>query len=167
MRAQDLDVAMQNETFESRDLFKRAEMQIQRQGYDEARLLLEEALKIVPINPVYISHLGLCIGMDGNLPEGERICREAIKLAPKDPILYVNLGRILLEMGKRQEARAEFTHAYRLDNTNAPAALELSRMGIRRPPVIPFLHRNHPLNIYLGRLRHRWLYLKRPNWKKL
>jgi hypothetical protein len=51
--------------------------------------------------------------------------------------------------------RDYFTKAYRMDNTNAPAALELSRMGVRKKPVIPFLGRNHPLNKYLGKLRHR------------
>ncbi|HEY6100595.1 MAG TPA: hypothetical protein VIW03_14255, partial [Anaeromyxobacter sp.] len=29
-------------------------------------------------------------------------------------------------------------------------------MGLRRPPVIPFLSRRNPLNVALGKLRHRW-----------
>jgi len=47
-----------------------------------------------------------------------------------------------------------------VDNTSAPAALELSRMGVRKKPVISFLARNHPVNVYLGKLRH-WLREKR------
>ena len=27
-------------------------------------------------------------------------------------------------------------------------------VGVRRLPVIPFLHRDHPINVSLGRLRH-------------
>jgi hypothetical protein len=73
----------------------------------------------------------------------------------REPMLYVNFGRVLLERGERMKARDQFMKAYRLDNTNAPAALELSRMGVRKKPVIPFLSRNNPLNVYFGKLRHR------------
>jgi hypothetical protein len=29
-------------------------------------------------------------------------------------------------------------------------------MGWRRKPVLPFLHRNNPMNRWLGKLRHKW-----------
>jgi len=144
-------------TFESRELFNRAELLIRKGEYARATILLNEAIKIAPSNATYLSHLGLCIGMQGNLPVGEGMCRKAINMEPFEPIHFVNLGRVLLEQGRRKEAREAFTRAYALDNTNAPAALELSRMGIRRRPVLPFLPRNHPLNVRLGKLRHRLL----------
>jgi hypothetical protein len=112
--------------------------------------------------------MGLCLGMLGNLNEGEAMCRKAVTLAPLEPILFVNLGRILLEQGSRREARRAYTRAYEIDDTHAAAALELSRMGVRRKPVLKFLHRSHWLNIMLGKWRHRILQRKNePKWKKL
>jgi Flp pilus assembly protein TadD len=148
---------MEMDTFESRDLFRRAEIQINRGRYREASSLLTHALKISPDNPIYVSHLGYCIGMLGNIEGGEKMCRRAAQLAPAVPIVLVNLGKILVDTGRRQEARKLFAQAYRIDNTHSPAALELSRLGVRRQPVIPFLDRGNVLNKYLGKLRHRIL----------
>lgn len=155
------------ETFESRDIFSKAKTSLKRGDYQHASALLHEALKISPENPEYLSHLGLCIGIQGNLIAGVQMCSKAIKMSPNIPILHVNLGRLLLEQGQRKEARESLMRAYKLDNTNAPAALELSRMGVRRKPVLPFLKRNHPLNIYCGKLRHWINELRRPDIKKL
>ena len=155
------------DTFESRDLFRRAEIQINRGRYREASALLTHALKISPDNPVYISHLGYCIGMLGNIDGGLKMCRRASQMAPAVPIVLVNLGRILVETGSRQEARKLFAQAYRIDNTSSPAALELSRLGVRKQPVFPFLHRGHVLNKYLGMLRHRILELWNARNRKL
>jgi Flp pilus assembly protein TadD len=160
--------AMETETFESRDLFGRAEVQIKRGRYREASALITQALKMAPDNPVYISYLGYCIGSLGNLDGGEKMCRRAMQLAPTLPIVLVNLGRILVEKDLRKEARVLFTQAYSIDNTNAPAALELSRLGVRRPPVFPFLKRNSFMNKYMGMLRHRFLELwNTKNWRIL
>ena len=161
-------MVVETETFESRSLFQKAENCIRRCEYEQASVLLAQALDIEPGNSVYMSHTGRCFAMLGNLEEGERICRKVIDRSPPTPILFVNLGRVLREQGRRKEARQAFEKAYRLDNTNAAAALELSSMGVRRVPVIRFLDRDHALNIYLGRLRHRIvMHLRRPKWKKL
>jgi len=145
------------DTFESREFYVKAEANIRRNNYGEALKLLEQALKISPEHPVYLSTMGLCESMMGDPEKGEKMCRMALQVAgrDRDPMLYVNLGRVVLELGQRMKAREYFTKAYRMDNTNAPAALELSRMGVRKKPVIPFLDRNNPLNKYLGKVRHR------------
>ncbi len=155
------------ETFESQDLFHRAELCIRRRNFEKAEALLIEALKISPENPAYISYYGLVVGMLGDLTEAEKLCRKAVKLYSYNPIIFVNLGRILLEQGNRKEAREMFSHAYEMDNTNSAAALELSGMGVRRPPVFSVLPRNNPLNVWCGKLRHRILGYKKLGWKKL
>lgn len=152
-----MPTAVEAETFESRELFRRAEIQINRGRFREASAILTQALKMAPDNPVYVSHLGYCIGMLGNLPDGERMCRRAMKMAPTIPIVLVNLGRMLVKKDLRQEARVLFAQAYQIDNTSSPAALELSRLGVRRPSPLPFLGRGNLLNKYLGMLRHRLL----------
>jgi tetratricopeptide (TPR) repeat protein len=144
------------DTFESREFYIKAEANIKRSNYRDAMKLLEQALKISPEHPVYLSTMGLCESMSGDPVKGEEKCKLALQLAgrERDPMLYVNLGRVVLERGDRMKARDYFTKAYRMDNTNAPAALELSRMGVRKKPVITFLGRNHPLNRYFGKVRH-------------
>jgi tetratricopeptide (TPR) repeat protein len=145
------------DTFESREFYIKAEANIRRNNYSEALKLLEQAIKISPEHPVYLSTMGLCESMMGDPTKGEMMCRKALQLSgrDRDPMLYVNLGRVLLDRGDRMSARENFMKAYKRDNTNAPAALELSRMGVRKKPVFPFLGRDHPLNKYLGKLRHR------------
>jgi len=146
---------LDTETFESRDLFRKAEIHFRRNKFARAAGLITEALKIAPGHPLYLSYLGVCVAMRGNIVEGEKMCLKAAGIRASDPIMYVNLGRVLLRQGRRKEAREHFMRAYGMDNTNAPAALELSRMGVRRRPVLRFLPRNHPLNVRLGKLRHR------------
>lgn len=146
---------MEMDTFESRELFGRAEIQINKGRLREASSLLMHALKISPDNPVYVSYLGYCIGMLGNIEGGVKMCQRAAQMAPAIPIVLVNLGKILVETGRRQEARKLFAQAYRIDNTHSPAALELSRLGVRKQPVLPFLGRENILNKYLGIFRHR------------
>lgn len=157
---------LKNETFESQELFRRAEACIVRGKFEKAEELLAEALRISSENPLYLSYFGLCVGMRGDLAEAQKLCSKAAKLSPHSPIVLVNLGRIMLEQGYRKEARDFFTRAYSLDNTNSPAALELSGMGVRRQPVIRHLERSHPVNLVLGKMRHRILGYKRPGWKK-
>jgi len=156
---------LKDETFESQELFRRAEACIVRGKFDKAEEFLAAALMISSENPIYLSYSGLCIGMRGDLGEAQKLCSKAAKLSPRSPIILVNLGRVLLEQGFRKEARDFFSRAYSLDNTNSPAALELSGMGVRRQPVIRCLARSHPVNLMLGRMRHRLLGYKKPGWK--
>jgi Tfp pilus assembly protein PilF len=156
------------ETFESRELFNKAEQFIRKGYYRDAKALVSEALRISPDNPLYMSTMGLCMGMQGNLIDGENMCRKALSLSDtRDPLLFVNLGKILLEQGERMEARTFFSKAYAIDNTSSPAALELSRMGVRKRPVLSFLGRSHPLNIQLGKIRHQIRMMRNKGLKKL
>lgn len=161
-----VQVDLQNETFESQELFRRAEACIVRGNFEKAEALLADTVKISPENPTYLSYYGLCVGMLGDLGEAEKYCLKAVKLSPSNPIILVNLGRILLEQGYRKEARDQFSRAYAIDNTNSAAALELSGMGVRRQPILPFISRNHPLNMILGKMRHKLLGYKRPGHRK-
>ncbi len=159
---------IEQDTFESREHFNKASKMIVRGEYAAASVLIQEALKISPDNPLYLSCMGLCVGMQGNTFAGERMCRKAMGMVKSPSATFnVNLGKILLKQGNREGARNCFTKAYALDNTNSPAALELSRMGVRKKPVLSCVHRNHPLNIYLGKLRYKIMMTRNPGLKKL
>ena len=89
------------------------------------------------------------------LREGERLCRHAVRLDPSDPGHFLLLAEVCLLRRKRKAAVDALLKGLRI----APQDPELRRLqrriGFRRPPVIGFLHRDNPLNRFLGRRRHR------------
>jgi tetratricopeptide (TPR) repeat protein len=104
---------------------------------------------------------GLCVAIDSEDYESARkICEKAVRMNPNDPIGRVNLGKVFRLQGDNSSAYEEFLAAWNLDKLHPAPAAELSRMGIRRPPVLRFLPRSHWLNVRLGRLRSDLLRLR-------
>ncbi|HEX5131025.1 MAG TPA: tetratricopeptide repeat protein [Candidatus Krumholzibacteria bacterium] len=150
------EVATDAGTHESNVLFNRALELVNRNRVSAARKDLETALRICPRHPGYLSLYGLCIAIESEDYESARtICERAIRMNPNDPLNRVNLGKVLRLNGHNAEAYNEFIAAWKLDKSHPAPAAELSRMGIRRPPVLPFLPRSHWANVRLGRLRSR------------
>lgn len=147
-------VLAQEETHESQVLFNRALELINRSNFDTAMTHLEEALQIAPNNATYLSHYGLCVAVDReDYDSARKLCQRAIKMNPADPVNRVNLGRVLRLEGDMRLAYETFIRAWKQDKSHPAAASELSRMGIRRPPVLKFLARDNWINVQLGRLR--------------
>ena len=142
------------ETHESSVLFNQALEYLSRNRPAEAMTTLEQALQIAPRNALYLSHYGVAVALEREDYEAAlKLCDRAIKLDPRNPVPHVNLGKVYRLMGQNGDAYNEFLSAWKADNEHPAPAAELSRMGIRRPPVIPFLPRSNWLNIRLGRLR--------------
>jgi len=125
-----------------------------------ALALLEAAIEIErrrgngPPQARYLSYYGLCLALVRNeVREGLRYCREAITLESYNSTLRCNLGRVLLRAGRRREAHRCFARGLRLEPGHAATYRELRQMGLRRKPLLPFLARNHPINVFFGRLR--------------
>jgi len=155
------EVAGSKGTHESNALFNRAIEMLNRNRATAARKHLEEALQICPQNPAYLSMYGLCVAIDSeDYDSARRICEKAVKMGPSDPINRVNLGKVFRLQGDNGSAYEEFLAAWQLDKLHPAPAAELSRMGIRRPPVFPFLPRSHWANKFLGRLRSQLLRLR-------
>lgn len=143
-------------THESNVLFNRAMEMINRNRVAAARKELEMALQICPRHSSYLSLYGLCIAVESeDYESARRICESAIRLNPRDPLTRVNLGKVLRLQGDNSAAYGEFIAAWKLDKNHPAPASELSRMGIRRPPVLAFLPRSHWANVALGRVRSR------------
>jgi tetratricopeptide (TPR) repeat protein len=143
-------------THESNVLFNRATELVNRNRVGAALKDLEMALQICPRHPGYLSLYGLCIAIDSEDYEAARkLCESAIRISPTDPAVRVNLGKVLRLQGDTRAAYHEFIAAWKIDKRHPAPASELSRMGIRRPPVIRFLPRSHWANIALGRARAR------------
>lgn len=144
------------ETHESKALFNQAVEYLNRYRHREAMKSLEEALRISPRNAEYLSLYGVAVA--GELEDYEaaqKLCERAIRIDPRNPVVRVNLGRVFRMSGRNGEAYEEFIAAWETNRRHPAPAAELSRMGIRRPPVIPFLPRSNWLNVQLGKLRAR------------
>jgi tetratricopeptide (TPR) repeat protein len=102
----------------------------------------------------YLSYYGLCLALMCNENrEGLRCCREAVSQEGYDPDIRCNLGRVLLNAGRRAEAYRCFVRGLAQGADHPPILSALRSMGIRGRPTLPFLSRGSPLNVFLGRLR--------------
>lgn len=119
----------------------------------EAALELERRLGARAPQARYLSFYGLCLAQDGNrVREGAEFCRQAIALEFFNADLFWNYGRVLLVADRRKEAFAAFVKGLSVQKNHQEILRELSKMGWRKPPVIPFLPRGNPLNVVLGRI---------------
>lgn len=141
-------------TAESEVLFNRAVNRLASKRYDEALVQLGGALRIAPGKPEYLSFYGLCIAhVDHDFKRALQLCGHAVGLVVDDPQMRVNLGRVYRLMHDNRAAYRQLQLAWRLDRRHPVTAAELTRMGIRRPPFLPFLSRGNWVNRHLGHLR--------------
>ena len=64
---------------------------------------------------------------------------------------YRHLGHIHLVMGDRKRAIRAFELGLKCNSTYEPILETLKEIGTRRTPVVPFLSRDHALNIKFGK----------------
>ncbi|AJE02818.1 tetratricopeptide repeat protein [Geobacter pickeringii] len=110
---------------------------------------LEQAVKLRS-TPVAWTYLAYCLARERQqVDHAIRICEEAIRKDPRSSSHYLNLGRIHLLAGRRTDAIRLFRQGM-LYERNPHIEAELRRLGLRKPPLLGFLGREHPLNKYLG-----------------
>ena len=101
-------------------------------------------------SPLNCSYLALCQAKTrGKFGDAIELARQAIADEPGNAVNYLNLGRIYLLAGMREEAIAIFRQGVQYGRREEIGA-ELDRLGTRKAPPIRSLPRNHPLNKYLG-----------------
>lgn len=116
-----------------------------------ALTFFEKAAGAAP-TPLCSSYLGFCIAKErGQVQKGIQFCREALGKEPENPLHYLNLGKIFLTAGNKQEAIRTLREGL-ARGLNEEITDLLNSIGTRRQPVIPALGRNHPINKYLGKL---------------
>ena len=100
--------------------------------------------------PLYGSYLAICIAKErGQYQLAVTLCEKAIAREPQEPVHYLNLGKVYLIAGKRGDAVRAFREGLQRER-NSEIVAELDKLGTRKPPVIPLLKRNNPVNKYLG-----------------
>jgi tetratricopeptide (TPR) repeat protein len=106
--------------------------------------------------PEGLSYYGLCLAkLNNEHGRGVELCRESITLSPYHGKSYVNLARIFLMMGERKRAIEAIELGLKSNPKSAAILKFRNAIGYRRKPVIPFLPREHAVNVTLGRLRSR------------
>ena len=104
----------------------------------------------------YLSYFGLSEAMaKGPTPEAVRACEIAAQKDFFDPHLFLNLGKVYVLTGKTSKALATFEQGLRLDPENNGLRSAHAKIDRRKKKPIGWLHRDHPVNIWLGRMRTR------------
>jgi len=123
---------------------------------EEALLHARRALGIAPKNPFYLSYTGLLAALaERRYGDGETLCREALGMKVNHAQLYLNLAEVYQQAGRTGEAIGTLEKGLVSAGRDFRIRRALERIGVRRAPVLTFLHRNHPMNRALGKWRHR------------
>ena len=116
-----------------------------------------QAHRRAPGDPRAMSWYGLTlVVVERNLTMGALYCDEALRAAGPEPELILNQARVQLFLGHRQRAVRVVVRGLELAPDDPALRAAREAMGWRGRPVLPFLSRENPLNVWLGRLRHRW-----------
>jgi tetratricopeptide (TPR) repeat protein len=123
---------------------------------EEALQHARRALGIAPKNPFYLSYTGLLAALaESRYGDAETLCREALGMKVNHAQLYLNLAEVYQQAGRTGEAIDTLEKGLVSAGRDFRIRRALERIGVRRSPVLTFLHRSHPMNRTLGRLRHR------------
>lgn len=101
--------------------------------------------------PLLNSCLAYCHALNGrDMDKAIELARSALQGDAANPRYCLNLGRILLLSGRKEEAITIFRQG--LANSSDPELIaQLERLGTRKPPLIKIFSRNNPLNKYGGK----------------
>jgi hypothetical protein len=97
---------------------------------------------------------------------GVLLCDQALRAAGPDAELLLNQARVHLSLNQRERAVRAIVRGLELFPDDPRLAAARDAMGMRRPPVVPFLSRKNPLNRLLGKLRHRWAQRNMPPYER-
>src|SRR6204780_1109059 len=122
----------------------------------EALQYARRALGIAPKNPFYLSYTGFLAAVaEKRYGDGEDLCQEAVGMRHNHAQLYLNLAEVYQQSGRTQEAIATLEKGLVSAGRDFRIRRALPKIGSGRDPMVTFLHRSHPVNRTLGRLRHR------------
>jgi len=121
-----------------------------------ALMYLEEASR-KGRTPLLNSYRAYCLAKE------RKSYREAIELGigavneqSGNLVLYRNLAKIYILAGQRKNALKVLRQATKRGRDEQILRL-IKKLGIRKKPVLPFLQRENPINIFLGKLRNKFL----------
>jgi hypothetical protein len=102
-----------------------------------------------------VATYALCLGHTREVRRGLELAKRAQISDPRNPNVYWCLAQIHLLNGSRREAIEAVERGLRSAPDNFALLRLRKRLGVRQPLPLPFLARDHKLNVRLGRLMHR------------
>lgn len=129
---------------------------------DEIKLAHEQFKKCYAGNPhenilsAVESYYGYTLALvENRTAEGFRLMHKALSGGFFRADFFLNLGRAYLKKkNDRKLALSAFYNGLKYSPQHAEILSILQEIGTRRPPVVKFLRRGHPLNVFLGKKRH-------------
>ena len=86
--------------------------------------------------------------------DGIRLCEHAIKLQFYEADNHFNMARVQHLAGERMAAVSAIERGLKLDPDHEGLLTMKREVGVRKKPVLRFLGRENPVNVFLGRVRH-------------
>ena len=108
-----------------------------------------------PITGAILAAYGLAVGMTTDLKEGLEICHRALNSDRRNPEIYLNIARLQIQAGSRKKAVEAIERGLSFSEKNRELIALQKQIGHRQQPPLPFLPRNNPVNVKLGKLFHR------------
>ena len=129
-----------------------------RDNYAERALPhMRRAVDLDRNNPYYMSYLGVVLARsEKKWGEAERLCDTAVRMKRNQAQLYLNLAEVYHQAGRTGDAIDTLEKGLVSAGRDFRIRRALEKIGLRRSPVLTFLHRSHPVNRALGRWRHRF-----------
>jgi tetratricopeptide (TPR) repeat protein len=138
------------------EFFRAGVFLLKRDKAREALIAFKHALQMKGAEPRYKSYFGVSLALsEGKVKEALLFCESAVEKEFYRAELFLNLARVYLMAGNRRKAHAVLRKGLAIDRDSRDIRQELDKMGIRKPPVLPFLDRRHPLNKLAGKVLHR------------
>ena len=145
------------------ELVRMAATELERGNVKHAEHYLQQGLATDPQDHRCHAYLAVCEAMRN--PESrsaENLARTLVANHPKDPIVHFAMGQVFLLKSRRRDAFRLFNRAHRLAEQEKSLQQQVNRAEPRKPSVFPSLSRNHPLNVFAGRLRAIFTRSRRP-----
>lgn len=104
----------------------------------------------------FLSSYGIALAYaESRFSEAVNYCSRAIRKQFYNPEFYLNLARVYQRANRRASAVSVLYKGLKVDTSHPGLLKAVRQLGIRRPPVLPFLPRRNVLNKYLGILAAR------------
>lgn len=122
-----------------------------------AHAFYRQAQQIDGNDPRVLSCLGMTLVVFArDEQKGVAFCEEALRRGGESAEYLWRLAVVYQATYQRERAVRALRRGLELEPYHRGMVGMLQAVGIRRPPVFPFLKRSNPINKYLGILRHRF-----------
>jgi tetratricopeptide (TPR) repeat protein len=128
-----------------------------RNGYwGKALEKLREAVDLDKQNSTYVAYLSLLVALaTKGYDEAEKLGHLALKLDRKNVQAYLNLSEVYVRARRKGDAVEALREGLKFTKRDKRLLKALEKVGLRKPPVLSFLGRSHPINKTLGRMRYK------------